>query len=494
MFLSTLDISEQYIKTASRKSDDLTKASPQTRKHQHHVKIDEDLKETVRNHIRSLPTVPSHLCRAQSGREYLEAGLNVTKLWMLYLTHMQQNVPQITPASLRVYRHIFNNEFNKFFHHPRKDQCEICYIWGCLTEEARKKEQEKFDAHMKRKLDAKTLKDDDKKAPQRDSRIVYACYDLQKVMTLPKCPVGQLYYLRKLNVFNFTIWALYGKGKIRLCYVWNESESLRGANEVASAVFKFIEEMVERFEVKEFRFWSDNCSGQNKNRYLLYVYSMYTVAAKFDVTIIHTYMEKGHTFNEGDSMHHSIEEATRYSDVFTPEEWYDFIIKAKPEKERFRLERMAGQVFDFHSLAEDIQVWQKKQGGIKWKQVREFQVNPTNPWEVDVRYDLSTETPPQKVKISKVKGRPINLKSYIPKKSTGGPLKLSLPKQSDLKKMVVNKLIPEKYNAFYETLYLDVSKKTTTSKETTTSAAVVDAEQLDLAHVELLEEMLDFDD
>ena len=319
MFLSTFDISPQWVRTArSKDANSLVMDSPKTGKHPNHAQVDEEIKQSVRQHIESFPTVPSHLCRARSGRKYFEAGMNITKLWMLYLKHMQEASPGKKPASLRQYRDIFNNEFYIFFHHPKKDQCEICFIFQRLSEDARKKDQEKYDTHMRRKMEANALKESDKQAALANPDIVYACYDLQKVMNLPKSPVGRLYYLRKLNVYNFTIWAVHGRKKTRICFVWDETEYLRGAQQVLSAVYMFIEEMWRLYRVKEFRFWSDNCSGQNKNKFL---YSMYTkAAATFGVKIQHRYMEKGHTYNEADSMHHTIEEATKFSDVYTPEQ------------------------------------------------------------------------------------------------------------------------------------------------------------------------------
>ena len=92
----------------------------------------------------------------------------------------------------------------------------------------------------------------------------------------------------------------------------------KGANEIGTCVFIFIEMMV-KIGVKEFRFWSDNCGGQNKYQFL---FSMYThAAAKFQVVITHKYMEVGHTMNEADRMHAPIERAARFLAVYDPSGW-----------------------------------------------------------------------------------------------------------------------------------------------------------------------------
>lgn len=59
----------------------------------------------------------------------------------------------------------------------------------------------------------------------------------------------------------------------------------------------------------EFVFYSDNCGGQNKNRYILTMFV--TAAMKFNVTMTHRFLECGHTQNEGDSMYAAIEKASQ---------------------------------------------------------------------------------------------------------------------------------------------------------------------------------------
>lgn len=86
------------------------------------------------------------------------------------------------------------------------------------------------------------------------------------------------------------------------CYLWTEDIGKRGANEIASFVMNFIEMKSEQ-GVKIFIFYSDNCTGRNR-----FVFAMYALAAsKYDVKIIHRFLEKGHTQNEGDSLHACIE-------------------------------------------------------------------------------------------------------------------------------------------------------------------------------------------
>lgn len=137
-------------------------------------------------------------------------------------------------------------------------------------------------------------------------------------------------------------------GKEGFCYVWDESVARRGANEVSSCLYDFIEEFVKR-GTREFRFWSDNCAGQNKNRIM---FAMYAFAAKkFGVNIVHRFLEKGHTQNVGDSVHSVIERAGEHKVVYTPEEWKLLIRWAKTTDKPYQVRDITqDNVIDFKML------------------------------------------------------------------------------------------------------------------------------------------------
>jgi len=87
--------------------------------------------------------------------------------------------------------------------------------------------------------------------------------------------------------------------------MWHEGVAKRGANNIASCIWRYIKANNTR---KEFVFFSDNCSGQNKNRLVAAMY-MHAVATLNVDRISHYFLERGHTENEGDSMHSTIEKS-----------------------------------------------------------------------------------------------------------------------------------------------------------------------------------------
>ncbi|KAF2894579.1 hypothetical protein ILUMI_11594 [Ignelater luminosus] len=144
-----------------------------------------------------------------------------------------------------------------------------------------------------------------------------AIYDLQQVLQCPKIEVGQAYYKSKLSVYNLTI---YDAGqKQGYCYMWHEYIASRGSYEIGSCVLSFIKQKTDE-GYKELIFYSDNCPRQNRNKY---IFCMYLFAAmNYNITITRNFMEVGHTQNEGDSMHSTIERCAKHVSIYVPSQWY----------------------------------------------------------------------------------------------------------------------------------------------------------------------------
>ena len=99
---------------------------------------------------------------------------------------------------------------------------------GTLTEA----EEESFQHHIKRRGRARDEKEKDKQEAKKDDSRHVITVDMQAVMQAPCGLVSQLYYKRKLSVYNFTTYSLSdGKGT---CYTWDETEGKRGACEIAT--------------------------------------------------------------------------------------------------------------------------------------------------------------------------------------------------------------------------------------------------------------------
>lgn len=167
----------------------------------------------------------------------------------------------------------------------------------------------------------------------------------------PQNETSPFYYKRKFAVYSFIEFDI-GK-RLSYSYVWNESEAKRWSNEIATYLLKFMKYMVDK-GINEFCFYSNNCSGQNQNRF---IFAMREYAAfTFKVKITHRFLEKGHTQNEGDSMHACIENSHKRKLIYVPSQWVTLIRCAKVTWKPYTVFEISNEEFlDFKPFVDDKQ-------------------------------------------------------------------------------------------------------------------------------------------
>ncbi|KAL4709196.1 hypothetical protein ACJJTC_008124 [Scirpophaga incertulas] len=205
--------------------------------------------------------------------------------------------------------------------------------------------------------------------------------------------------------------------------MWHDGIAKRGSIEVSSCLLNFIKHYVEK-GVTDFRFWSDNCSGQNRNRI---VFSLYLFAAKtFGVTVTHRFLEKGHTQNEGDSVHATVERSCRHKTIWVPEEWYCLARWAKSEGDPYIIKEMKQEeIFDFKAFLANKN-WTKNTANEKvtWTSVREVKVTAQ-------QYD------------------PTEFELF---RAYDAPLPINKDKYRDLTDLCRAGIVPDRYHSFYFSL------------------------------------------
>ncbi|KAE8741825.1 hypothetical protein FOCC_FOCC012634 [Frankliniella occidentalis] len=438
MFLNTLDISSTVVHTAVNKnSPDKRGTHPKTKK-----RLSPELIQNVKNHIKEFPTVESHYCREDSRRKYLDENLSISKMHRLYLLERGE-LPNT--ATRRQYRDIFNTCFNLSFFKPKKDQCAQCVQWERSTPEEKETISQKYQVHVESKNTVRQLKKSDKEnsingAPDKNVRVL--TFDLQKVLYSPKSEVGEFFYKRKLSSYNFTIYdCTTGQA---YCFVWDQTIAKRGSDEISSCVLSFFEEAVKN-GVTEFKIYSDSCSGQNKNKFL---YSMYYLAArKYNVKIIHRYLEKGHTQMECDSVHAQIEKKTRNMQIFTPAQWYGYMKSAKVQKPAYIVKEIDQKtIFSFKDIAEHL-LWAK----IPISKIREITIDSLNPDVATYKLEFGDACTSKEI-LQKKRGRPVNWSTLQLHPAYKEPLPLKPKLVKDLKWYVQKDLIPTAFIPYYNKL------------------------------------------
>ncbi|CAH0553143.1 unnamed protein product [Brassicogethes aeneus] len=152
-FKATLSINDRPIRTVVNKKK-LTPTghfieSDMRGRHKHHTKIDESIKNGVRNHISKIPKIDSHYTRANTTKQFIEGGKTIADLHRDYVKDFNEN--KLERANYNLYAKIFNEEFNLSFFVPKKDQCDHCISFEQMSDEEKALHIEEYNQHHKEK-------------------------------------------------------------------------------------------------------------------------------------------------------------------------------------------------------------------------------------------------------------------------------------------------------------------------------------------------------
>lgn len=450
-FINTLNISAQVVKTVFNKLGSAGVVMEDRRgKASKNNLLDESVKRSVKDHINSFETIESHYCRKNSSRLYLPATLNVSKMYALYMEYCIENSFS-RPATESMYRHIFNNDFNLSFHHPKKDLCDTCHKYQNSSSEEKKDLELEYQNHIENKNIAREKKKFDKERAQSNSSICAAVFDLQQILPVPKSEVGLAYYKLKLSTFNFTVFNLATKDCH--CYMWHESIAKRGSSEIGSCLLMFIQYHIAQ-GVIEFCFYSDNCAGQNRNKNLFSLYNH--LSQKYNIIINHTYLERGHTQSEGDSVHSVIEKTSRNLPISTPDQWYTAVRTAKRKQPYIVHEISQDSVFDLKDLQLKTTLNHEKDDAnekVYWNNIKIVRTHPDHPDHIFFKNDYKQESF-NTINLMK-KGRKTmesSTKEYELKIMYSKPIPLKKKKYDHLQFLCNRGVIPKTYHDFFRLL------------------------------------------
>nr|CAI5852576.1 unnamed protein product [Callosobruchus analis] len=267
------------------------------------------------DHISKFPAYKSHYSRSHSNKRYLFPDLSIQQMYRLYTDHCKE---------LEERRNIFVTEFNISFHPPHNDTCGKCDKLEVLIKLAVMKETREK-AHLEAANDAYEEKRKDKDNSKKSELMITAMFDLQKCLPTPHLKSGIAFYKRQLWVFNLTVYEISSATENKsICFMWDETTSRRGGQEIASCLLKYIQNLPPTTTI--LNLYSDCCSGQNKNIFVTTLLSLV-----FDFLppghnlkeINHKFLVSGHTHLEADLIHAAIEKAKKQTtmDIEMPRDW-----------------------------------------------------------------------------------------------------------------------------------------------------------------------------
>uniref|UniRef100_A0A2S2NKT1 DUF7869 domain-containing protein n=1 Tax=Schizaphis graminum TaxID=13262 RepID=A0A2S2NKT1_SCHGA len=307
-------------------------------KHAPSNKLSDNIIEHVKNHIRSFPSYSSHYSRERTKRKYLGPDMNISRMYQAYIDECEKSCIESTLQTKEwMYRKIFNEQFNLSFHPPYNDTCDECDRL-ILSEKQENSAEQKLiianqrDQHLiETTLRCKLKKEDKIKSNENKDTTVFITMDMQKCLPVPFLHNCQSFYLRKLWVLNETIED--STNNKSFAFMWDETKAARGANEIASVLYKWIENEVQhKSTINEVNLWTDNCAGQNRNLTIVMAYFWFLFKYPNLQEINHKFLLRGHTHLEVDSVHSVIERKKKRFPLLSlsvPKEWEQFVETAR---------------------------------------------------------------------------------------------------------------------------------------------------------------------
>ncbi|XP_071056957.1 uncharacterized protein [Onthophagus taurus] len=331
----------------------------------------------IKQQIDKFPRMESHFCRAKTSKLYLHPDLSLSKMYTFFVEELEKQGRNHGVPSYATYRRVFKQQ-NLSFSSPKKDQCALCFTFHEGDESVKENLRERYNLHTAEKTAVRAKKAVCKSEAQENPYILCAVFDLQQVI-YPISKESAIFYKSRLSTFNFTVYNIANKDCN--CFFWDETASRRGSSEIATCIFKSLEEYSEKQKIVKANLFSDGCYGQNKNSIIaaMLMYVVNKFSALTEITL--SYFETNHGQNEGDSAHSAISKAIATAgSIFMPSQLHP-VIRLARKKSPYNVIPMTYK--DFKALSKEIRILNVKisESGkrIKWTDIKEIQVRKTEP-------------------------------------------------------------------------------------------------------------------
>lgn len=315
MFLGTLGLKEKMVHSWIKNSPEAVENVSKIADRQYSQKND-----LRRSHLKSffdaLPKQPSHYCRKDSSKVYLEQSFKTkSQLYDLYKEKCQ--LDEMDPYTLYPFSCMFD-DLNLSIFQPRKDECDVCYSF-----KIKQINEEVYNNHVQRKNVARAEKTKNKEEAMQNKVYTFTM-DTQAVKLCPLLNVGASYYKTKVQLHNFTVYNLESHQCVN--YLWNETEGDMSASVFATCITRHIQENC-LADIKPIILFSDGCCYQNRNTILSN--ALLHLSVDHNVVIEQKYLEKGHTQMECDSVHALIERKMKNRIIQLPSEYISVIRESR---------------------------------------------------------------------------------------------------------------------------------------------------------------------
>ena len=172
-----------------------------------------------------------------------------------------------------------------------------------------------------------------------------------------------------------------------------------------------------------------------------------------------TFLQKGHTENENDSVHSVIERATKHAVIYSPEQWYSAVRTARKSKTPHHVEELThAQLIDYKKMSKSVKNLNTDDEGnkVKWSSARQFIVYGTDLQALYLTYEYGGA----EKRVDLCRRQRASGNSLAPAQEASPPLRfmamggISRVKKDDVISLCQAGLVPVTYHSFYEGLPL----------------------------------------
>ncbi|KAI4462947.1 dna-directed rna polymerases i ii and iii subunit rpabc2 [Holotrichia oblita] len=302
-------------------------------------------------------------------------------MYSLFLEYCEENnVTEVATQSM--YREIFNTEYNFSFFVPKKDLCDICNKYDTADVQQKQPLQEDYDTYILDKNGSRDAKNFDKERATRDSKFCAAVFDLPQIFPVPKSEEIKIAYATCGMKFS------QNEVHLKLGAVWvilYTTMSRREWLNFPSTPIIVVAKIVINIFFKCIIIWQK----------------------KYNIIIRHTYLERGHTQNEGDSVHSTIENAARHIPIYLPHQWYTLVRTARKKHPYIVKEISQENIFDLKVLQMQTTMnWDKDEENekVRWLNIKSIECNSKFPNILFCKYKYGCTEPFKKINLIE-KGR-----------------------------------------------------------------------------------------
>lgn len=280
----------------------------------------------IDDHIKEFPLYHSHY--SSKNIQYLSSDLDIKTLHRLFC---EKNPQYAKHVKYDFYRKYYNENYGYRFGRLQIDVCSMCEELEtkikspALNDTAKRVAvaEKMVHVHRARKFYSKQREVSEMCKEKED--VGCLVFDYMQNLPLPKIPVQEMFYLRKLWLYVFCIHDV--KTGSANFYTYPEGVAKRGPDEVCSLLWLKIQDMSPT--IKTLHIFSDACGGQNRNNTLVRFLLALVSLGRFDT--IHQYFPvRGHSFLQCDRNFGTAKRKIRKLDrIYTPDEYCELIRTAR---------------------------------------------------------------------------------------------------------------------------------------------------------------------